>query len=626
MVCSQCGGQNPSYVQFCMQCACEFSGAAQNVAPRAQRPPLRPAPAPVIEGARRMQGNYEPLQARVVMPLEPKPYDYRLPYRPARPDTRVSQYAQPRQPRAMNTYAISPQSVYYPDAIARQSGMQLQEANSAQSMREAQSMRVLPQPPRAHQGGAQQAADYAYYPQEPEAYASPKPQAKPKQPQLQDDTELELAASGKKPRRSAFRIIAPVAIVLLLIGVIYFGLQYVNDTTGGALAAIFDGLGLAAEPQPTTTPSAYDVMVEAIDYEGKSARSLKYTGKDGESIRLDDFDDGITSARKGGQIAFTIVDARLIPQTPDPDREEIEVHIAATLLDKDGAEIRKLKVQPIVLKVPQVELSLTAPELNDVTVDSPVLDIAGTLSPKARLSVDGTDISQVVSATGAFTHSLNLPGFGEHTITLTASADHYRDATVTLHVNYPKKDIVIEFAEDSATRTSKATASIKGTVEAGAEAKLDGEIDGEFKFDKATGEFSFTAKLTKLGLNTFTITASKDGIETQKTLYVEKVPNVDQYTPQALKMDYPALAKNPAKYKDKIFLCVGKVASISQQEPYHMFVFDVGSDAEQHIQMEYYGTMQLQEDSKYRIFGDVAGVDEQSGLPLIIARFIYVVD
>lgn len=638
MICSQCGCQNPPYMEFCQQCASEFP-SQHNAAPERPRTPLRPVPAPAIEDARR-QRVYEPAASQVVIPMDPKPYDYRLPYRPAR-EMRVSQYAQPRSSaRTLDTYPIPIQNGYYPESMP-----QRMPARAEQGMPQHSQQQI----PRQMQGGQAymgarapqpsyppmpQGAGYAmpsqWYAQEmpgeaAEAAKIPGPQRVPVNPGNAAQETYEDTDEQETPKkRNVLRFVLFAAIIILLGATVYFGINYINSDHG-SIAAFVENIFNPTPASPSPTPLQYDIVAKATEYEGKPAHVLTYSGKEGEFVRLDDYN-AQPSGRINGVIPFfTIIDTMLIPQTPDPDKENIDVVVNATLLDKDGNEIRKLSVEPIPMTVPKIDISLTAPDAPDATVESAQVDIAGALSIKARLTIDDVDISQRVGADGKFTYSVQLPDYGQHTVTIVASADHYREGRLVLNLDYPKKDIEMTIDEKTIARTQKATAEVKGTVEPGAQLTLEGEHEGDLKLDTSTGEFSFVAKLTNLGLNTFTLTASKDGIETPKVVTVEKIPERGAYTSQALKMDYANLSKNAAKQKGKIYQCIGKVISISQSDPYYVFTLDVGSSGkEQLIVMEYYGTTQIEEDSNFNIFGDVEGLDEESGLPKIIARFVYV--
>ncbi len=286
------------------------------------------------------------------------------------------------------------------------------------------------------------------------------------------------------------------------------------------------------------------------------------------------------------------------------------------------------------MKVPQATLELSQPGAPNVTLEEPTLTIAGRLSADARLYIDGSDASNALDAMGNFSYLYEIPEYGDRTIVLEARAMCQRSQTTELLVSYPKREVAItvEGAIPSADNpyrgmlegTQEETIEIKGTFEAGAMVTIEGSLEGDAAVDVDAGTYAFVGKLETLGLNAFVIRAGKDGAESSYEVSVEKKPDVEEYTPKARDLDYESLAENAEEQIERIYLCEGKVTEIIQETPYPVFLFDVGEEEEpQIIEMEYYGTTTLDREKEYRIYGDVAGVITERGVPKIYARFIY---
>ncbi len=130
-------------------------------------------------------------------------------------------------------------------------------------------------------------------------------------------------------------------------------------------------------------------------------------------------------------------DTLFIPEEPTKETPaEITVKLEANLIDSDGQKY-PLDVPEFTVNVPQTELTLYQPATESVTLDQPILDIAGKAVPGATLIIDGKDASASIDELGNF-RSVYYHENGERLITLEAKEPYHRPKTVTIKINDSK--------------------------------------------------------------------------------------------------------------------------------------------------------------------------------------------
>lgn len=198
----------------------------------------------------------------------------------------------------------------------------------------------------------------------------------------------------------------------------------------------------------------------------------------------------------------------------------------------------------------------------------------------------------------------------------------YQKMNTTVQINRAPMDIEISLDNLIPSVINTSEFLITGKTEPGASISINLPVKESLKINRTTGSFKLSPKFNGYGKQTIVITASKenksDSILSIQTYYL---PSADEYTKSAYKLNYNLLLKNANSYKNKIFLCIGMISDIQQNNDESKFMFYVNENKQEIIHMEYIGNMVLKENTNYRIYGDVIGYDNQ--YPFIVARYIY---
>lgn len=420
-------------------------------------------------------------------------------------------------------------------------------------------------------------------------------------------------------RSKIFTVLFWLVMAALICTIIWYGVSYLNEQYGSVGKAVSALIGSGKVEAAKRSPTA----IEETEYSGKPAHTIVVSGKDGEQAYFKDLDKKFPI--NGGSAKLIVVDLNWIPEEPSADQDTITVTPQVSIIDKDGVEI-PLESPSFTVKVPSVQLTLTEPALtNGTTVNKSELTVSGTVAAGShtRIFINDDEITDTVDEQGAFSYQYTLPGHGDHTITVTAKLPRYKPVSIPISVSFPRKDVSITL-NDVPARTEDNALTINGTVEAGATVRVEGNVEGEVLLNAEAGTFSFAAKLESYGRNSYTITATAEGVTTTKELLIIRTPNMEEYTSKATEMDYAALKKDPVKYKGKVYRFEGKVKSVIETSPTTILIFNVGTDkSEKLLKLEYFGTSEMKEGNSYRVFGGVLGKDDEEGLPFLSAHFVY---
>ncbi len=469
----------------------------------------------------------------------------------------------------------------------------------------------------------------------------PRPPKKPRRKSDYDDDYEDDDDYDEQPKRGgALMVVLYISIAVLLLAAVWFAGSYINEEYGSVAKFVESVFGTSAPADPDASPTDnISIEVKPGMREGQPVHEIAFYGESGQTIELPSI--GVQKLSRtfdftasANYIPIIAPDNLFIPEEPGADTpEEITVKLEANLIDADK-QVYPLDVPEFTVQVPQATLTLSQPSALAVTLEAPTLTLAGKVSTGARLFIDGSDASGILDELGNFSYDIEIPEYGDRTIVLEAKALYQRSQTAEIQVSYPKREVplTVEGAVPSASDpyvgvlegTQDDTIEIRGTFESGAWITIEGAVEGDPTVDSEEGTYSFVGLLENYGLNTFNIRAEKDGAESSFALSVEKKPDVEEYTPKARSMDYESLSEHADDQIDRIYLCEGTVSEFIQDAPYPIFLFNVGDEEEpQNILMEYYGTTALDTAKNYRIYGDVAGMDTERGLPKIMARFIY---
>ncbi|MGI6706983.1 MAG: hypothetical protein ACOX6S_12365 [Clostridia bacterium] len=360
--------------------------------------------------------------------------------------------------------------------------------------------------------------------------------------------------------------------------------------------------------------------VEVYNDKDKRAHHIRFWVQDGEYIWIEE-----TGQKyyldKTGFVDVMIEDSFWLKDSEEIISDVIQVEIKA-IVYKDGKQVTELTVPPFEVEVPLSPFSLVHPDSFHIKTTENQCLLKLQVIPGSRVFIGENEYTDLIDTEGYIELNIPIESSGIHKTPILVESKNHRANKKELIIERPPMEISLSIDLTLPKKTENSSILVTGTTEPDAVLTTNIETIGGIKVDPNTGAFKFTAKLERYGINTITITASKENkADSQLSYRIERVPNLSEYTRKAWKMDYQALLGNPGPLQGKIFLCEGKVVKITKQGERTLFLFDVGTEAENIIAMEYGGDMKLTEGETYRIFGDLDGTYES--YPRIIARFLY---
>lgn len=450
------------------------------------------------------------------------------------------------------------------------------------------------------------------------AIKSPKPPRPPKAPK-------EFAAVNRKQRtrsKTSFGggvnfvklgIIGGAVLVVLVIALICA--ISIKKNYEGSVSA-FVGSIFGSNPI-TKTPT----VEESLDANGNAAYLITVYCKKSCSVRFRTADGGVdqTEPATEGFVAFRVPLSVWMPTTP-VDGETVNITPDLTVITKGGEEI-PVEIAPIVISVPTLTLTLTTPETEELNTSSREIPIAGMVSdPTAEVYVGDKAMAQ--DAAGNFTGTYQLEGTGTFTINIEARKAGYQIARKTLTVECTddgSSAIVLTSTFDN--RTTSSTKKVDGSVEAGSTLTVSGATLSEDVQITNTGVFSFTVSLPEVGVYPITITATKDGSSSSRTIYIIRSPVEADFSATAHQMDYTRIVATQGEL-EQAYMYTGTVEEIIQSSPYMLVKFKL-EDGNYVIVEYYYKYIANEVGKKYKLWGEPHGMYTDGTTPMMLTWFVY---
>lgn len=302
-----------------------------------------------------------------------------------------------------------------------------------------------------------------------------------------------------------------IAAGVLVIAMIVMGVVLANKTygsVGGFFASIFDSSPVTKEP-----------VIEKITTEnGDPAYNITIYAKRGSTVR---FTGGTISkdipVESSKPIILSVPEAVWIPSEP-VETDKLEVFPDITVISKDGTETPVAFAEPIVIDIPTLSLSVTAP--NTPTFETAAADVtfSGVVGdPTSAVYVN--DMQLTVDESGAFEGAYTLTAEGENTVNVEARKNGYAIARQTFTVNYGTTAPSTTTPGAAAPGTTAGGTAAPGAMPAGATAVGYVTTDG-LKIRSQPNADSDDTVLGTLPLNTKIYIVEKDaGNSWAKVLY-----------------------------------------------------------------------------------------------------------
>ncbi len=433
---------------------------------------------------------------------------------------------------------------------------------------------------------------------------------------------------GRGGKMDTRKLIYIGAAAVLVIAIVIFGIIIINKEYGGDFgnmtANVFGG-------NPLRKPS---VITDEVREDGSDGCVISIFANPGTTMRF-------TAGQvvKEAPITTSALSMRITKRVWIPDEPldvaELSVTPDVVIISADGKETKVEFENPVIIKIPSIELNITTPATTELTTDTPTIAVAGTVGDNtASVFIDDVQVS--VDEAGNFNTTYNVPGAGNYTITVEARKNGYQIARKTINFVYGsgtssgtdaagtgvvEGNIAINIDEGVKQRDTAETIAVSGSVEPGVAITVSGvELVGEVTMDSATGKFNFTVSTPKAGLYTTVITATKDNASSSKTLYLEHNPEKDSYMQNVYALDYARIRDYPNH--EQGYKVVGKVIEIIQSEPYVKARIQT-SDGD--IIFSYYSgiaEISTTDGKTYELYADPAGTDDGTGLPNMHAWYI----
>lgn len=246
-----------------------------------------------------------------------------------------------------------------------------------------------------------------------------------------------------------------IAAGVLIIALVVLGVVLVSKNGGfsGLFGGIFSSSPITKDPviEKTTTDSgvpAYNITIYA-----KRNSVVHFEG--GSIVK----DTPVTKTSK--PITLCVPEAVWVPSEP-VEGSTLEIYPDITVIAKDGTETPVTFAEPIIISVPTLNLSVTAPNTSSFETATPDITFSGVVDdPTSAVYVN--DMQLTVDETGAFEGVYTLDAEGSHTINVEARKNGYAIARQTFQVTYST-------GAGTTGTTGGTSASAPGTMPSGATA------------------------------------------------------------------------------------------------------------------------------------------------------------
>lgn len=239
------------------------------------------------------------------------------------------------------------------------------------------------------------------------------------------------SGSGRSRKRGGLAvdksIIFWILAAVLIVALVVMGIVLVNKSGGFAnlFGGIFSSSAVTKEPtvEKTTTENgdpAYNITVYA-----KRNSIVRF---EGGSIKHD------TPVSSSKPIVLSVPEAVWVPSEP-VEGDKLEIYPNITVIAKDGTETPLTFAEPIVIDIPTLNLSVTAPNTPSFDTASPDVTITGVVDdPTSAVYVN--DMQLTVDESGNFEGVYTLSAEGANTINVEARKNGYAIARQAFTVNY----------------------------------------------------------------------------------------------------------------------------------------------------------------------------------------------
>ncbi|MBR5382694.1 MAG: hypothetical protein IK133_02635 [Clostridia bacterium] len=372
-------------------------------------------------------------------------------------------------------------------------------------------------------------------------------------------------------------------------------------------------------------PEEAKVEITATIQDDMVAHRIRIPADDGSQIYIKELRRSYIAV--GGYAEVTVPDYTWYELNSDIESPTMDVTLTPYLRTSAG-EQRLMDVITYTIDIPLSPLTLVSPDTTWLEVSTSPVNIQFRVAQNSTVFINGEDFSSFVNTQdGLISYNATVLAKGDNTFNIVVNCQYYRQNAITLTIYRAPQDVPLELSQTLGDTSAQQLMTIRGTTFPGATIKILSDYeDLDTSLLNTTGEFSFKAKFSKIGTNTITIVAERNGLSTTLNKDIYYVPYSSTYTPKAWPM-------NAAGYLDylnnidvrvqrtQIYECIGTITEILSSKPQLALMNTGTEDSERLVLLENMSTDTWEVGKRYRVYADAYGIYD--GKPRLVARYTY---
>lgn len=368
-------------------------------------------------------------------------------------------------------------------------------------------------------------------------------------------------------------------------------------------------------------PEVEDIVLD----DGQVGHAITFYGEDGDNVFIKELSKSYRIS--GGLTRIELADSSWFDVSPDD--VEAAIVTLTPILECENGDRQPLPPLEMTIEVPESPLSVISPPEDFQQVYTSVYPLEIEVVPHSTVLVNGEDATDFVSFEGVLYRNVSVYPVGDNKITLLVSTPHHKQTRREIVLYREQQEILLEPSLSLPTKSNSEYVTISGKMDPQALLSVDTPYKEDSIEVKATGDFSFKAKMTEIGDNTVTFRASMPGkTDSSLSVTVYYVPNENVYTRSAWAMDRAEILLMYEQRLGQNYLCQGPVVDVVPAENggVERYLMDVGKNGKQELVLLENRTAKVMDVGKaYRAYADV--VDRvyygTEYVPVLAVRYLY---
>lgn len=370
--------------------------------------------------------------------------------------------------------------------------------------------------------------------------------------------------------------------------------------------------------------------VEEIDMDdGRVGRAITFYGRDGNEVFIPEL--GKSYAFIGGLTRIEVADAHWFGASPE--EQESALVTLMPVVYTDGGDMVQMPALEMDIPTPASPLEMIDPAQDLTTVITSMYTLKFRVVLGSTVMINGEDVSDLIKTEDrTLERQIRVDPTGDNKVSIFVSTPNHRQTRRDVILYRAPQTINLEPNVNLNKSTNKSTFTFSGTTEPGAQIVVDSKyVEDSLKL-KATGDFSFQAKLSTIGDNTISLHATMPGREDQYMNYtIYYVPTLNEYSRKGWRIDrlsdYQALLPMTDIWNGQVYQCKGTVTEIMEDVTPQTFAMNLAGAGEEarYVIIENRSSVQnLVVGQRYYAWADVTGNEfyDSKRVPKLIARYV----